>query len=369
MLIETYQRDARRYQTTLGNGAVLVTSGAGGKQSGSGGVIVPGNHHDPNNFAYTINRWEYMRGRSVLWQGNYKTGYDSEGGIQTGYTNRAFDDLFNFPSDVYNSALTKLNEKTRGSIDLSIDAFQGKQTLKMLNVVKRYRDYALKVDWRSLAKQASSLRLEYVYGWAPMASTLYNAIDEVYRSTLKQTEAFTARASRDISNLSSSVELVHTGSTPCVFERSGRHLCEIKVLLAQQGFDPARWTSLNPVSIGYELIPYSFVLDWFIDVGSYIRDVETAMLYGNVFRGGYVTRLTACDAKCNVSFDRFSKGGWRYFGFGSSSGRYLALNRSLLASYPLPRLPTFKADLGSSRLLSAAALLAQHLGTSPKTRR
>ena len=146
-------------------------------------------------------------------------------------------------------------------------------------------------------------------------------------------------------------------------------MCEIKVLLAQQGFDPGRWTSLNPISTGYEAIPYSFVLDWLIDVGSYLRDVETALLYGNRFIGGYVTHLTACDAGAEISFLRRTSGGWTYFGQGPSSGRYRRMSRSLLANYPLPRLPTFKADLGTSRLWSAAALLTQFLGKSPKPTR
>jgi hypothetical protein len=123
------------------------------------------------------------------------------------------------------------------------------------------------------------------------------------------------------------------------------------------------------VSLAWELIPYSFVVDWFVDVGSYLRNLETALLYRKFVTSGYVSELYAFEGS-EVGINKAngyaigsgkSNENWARFLNVKAKIRRVQFARTKLSSYPLPRLPTFKVALGSQRLFSAAALLRQLL--------
>jgi len=130
----------------------------------------------------------------------------------------------------------------------------------------------------------------------------------------------------------------------------------------------AGWSSLNPISIAWELTPYSFVADWFIDIGSYLRATESALLYQQAFRSGTST------STYYRLFETEQSGVSQLLSNGKLTttiddckavSRQIGKNRSVLTGSPYPRLPSFRADLGSSRLFSAAALLSQFVGKKP----
>jgi hypothetical protein len=124
----------------------------------------------------------------------------------------------------------------------------------------------------------------------------------------------------------------------------------------------AKWTSLNPLSVAWELVPYSFVVDWFYDVGSYMRNLETALLYDNKFKSGFVSTLALYEGHGTALDQRNpSSSGRNFLITGNASIRRASFNRVLLFSYPLPSIPSFQVDLGWQRLLSAASLLRQKL--------
>lgn len=128
----------------------------------------------------------------------------------------------------------------------------------------------------------------------------------------------------------------------------------------------SRWSSLNPVSIAWELVPYSFVVDWFYDIGSFLRDTETAYLNNSRFDGGFNTTIWAFETSERIRYDIFNKGlvpYWSNIGRLNADWRWknLIFNRTILSSYPFPRIPQVKTDLSANRMLSAAALLAQFL--------
>lgn len=326
--------------------------------------LVKGDKHRPNPWSYTVREVNYLRGNN-LWRitsPGYLGGTDANGCIAFDSAHQMFNDV-TFPSDLYNAALSSLNEKTRGTLDLSIDLAQAGMNIRMMNVIGRIREYTHTPGWRALISGASSARLEYVYGWRPLADSLYGVLDESQRLVTNEIERFRVRKSRPVSSYKANVNVKFYGGVPTNMVRSGRHMCEISVMLKTRDFDLSRWASLNPISWAYELTPYSFVLDWMIDVGGYIRNLETSLLYGNSFVSGYRTQVTAFDVEGLADATRVQSGNpsYLYSVLGSCSGRYINFNRSILTSYPLPRLPTFRADLGSQRLLNLAALLGQRM--------
>lgn len=333
-----------------------------------GGTVVQGDKHTPNNFSYETLYINYLKGYSSelsKYTSNIYTYTDCDGYIGAydyRSENKMFDDLV-FPDEVYNQALGRLNDQTRGTLDLSVDLLQAGQNIDMLNIVKRIRNYTFSSGWRNLVKGAASARLEYEYGWKPLASSLYGSLDESIHSCINNIERFKGRASKPINNRAINMAMIIGQGLPGVVTRHGRYLCEISVRLKTKNNDPARWASLNPISWAYELTPYSFVLDWMIDVGGYLRNLETSLLYANSFESGYVTRVVACDASFSGSLVKYVPGypSQLTIADGSAGGRFIKFTRSVLSSYPVPRLPTFKVDLGSTRLLNLAAMLAQKL--------
>lgn len=286
-------------------------------------------------------------------------------------------------SSVLNQALTRLNDQVRGNLDLSIALAESGKTAKMiknagkvitfsgehkppggypllpkLGVIRRVSDVSLAL---------ANGYLEYKYGWKQLLSDVFNVADESIRFTLNQLQRFSASA-RDKQRSEVTVYASINGESNVPHKikwdvtRKARYT--IDLMIPNSAFDIARWSSLNPISLGWELIPYSFVVDWFVDVGSYLRNFETACFYNTRFRRGYKSSLSVHIGEGEVShFTAISPfDGSKSEMSGLQSGIHVInFRRDVLSSYPTPSLPKFKVDLGSSQLTSAAALMRQFL--------
>lgn len=256
---------------------------------------------------------------------------------------------------LYNRALDELNEKTRGSLDLSVDIAEFGQTVKMFKITDQVIDFTRVFRRRfGTLKSAANAWLQYTYGVKPLLGSLYGVAEEIDRFVLNKTEQFRVRVVEKVP-LGRFGYYSPNGYVYVPTDTRLKRSITLGVCLDQRDRDVTRLTSLNPLSIAWELTPYSFVADWFLDVGSYLRNLETSLLYANRFKSGFRTDLVALDG----SFDYWSPyqpTGWNNHYVGSC--RYRSVTRSVLSSYPVPRLPSFQVNLGSSRLLSAAALLS-----------
>lgn len=270
---------------------------------------------------------------------------------------------------LWNRLLDKLNEEARGSLDLSVDLAEAGSTTRMFNALNHLNDFNSAFFGKHLragrlqrlfeaTKWAGKQLLTYNYGVKPLINSVYGAADESLRICINKTARHKIRVSEERDKFQLAFYTYsnrYTGWLNATGLEKRSLTMMIEITTPQQ--DLSRWTSLNPLSLMYELTPYSFVLDWFVDIGSYLRNYETALLYNSRFNGGFVSELNAVDAKvCDVDSQPY---GWNTVYQGSARIRHL--ERSLLHTYPVPRLPTFEADLGSSRLMSAAALLSQFL--------
>lgn len=284
---------------------------------------------------------------------------DTNNGIQLSPTFDAIDNVLS------SQALSKLTEKVRGDLDISVDIAEGHKTLKMLRTVDQFVEYS-----NTFARKYGALKvvgnawLQYIYGAKPLLSTIYGCADENLRTVINRTARHSARASGRFNPDSITFNTLWGSMTLPTPGASVKRSWTYGVDVTTDQFDMARWSSLNPLSIAWELLPYSFVVDWVYNVGGYLRNMETAVLYGNKFRSGYRTRLTAGVIPINVartSLAGFTKVSDTFTG----NARLLIIEREPLTTYPAPRLPSFNARLGSSRLFSAAALLAQQLKGRP----
>jgi len=124
-----------------------------------------------------------------------------------------------------------------------------------------------------------------------------------------------------------------------------------------------RLTSLDPLVIAYELLPWSFVFDWIVDIGSYLENLESERRYKSFLTDNYMTTSYKRSATTTYSYD--GTNGLTTKGdiiVGEGKIEKTSVERVLLlappsASYPRLELPKF----GYSRIGTSVALFIQAL--------
>lgn len=199
---------------------------------------------------------------------------------------------------------------------------------------------------RTTSGEASGLWLEYWFGWAPLAG-------EIYQSTVALTAAqvagkhfataSTRLERRDIAFYNkrvseSGVFSVKTGATV-------RYDNLDLMLASQMGLT-------NPLAIAWELVPFSFVVDWFAGVGR-VLDARSDF-YGVSLLDAYHTYFlrTTSNFQTWSEWAPYSRFNWEYRSFIQE--RRLGLVRPVITP---PRLANF-GDSGT-RAATAVSLLVQ----------
>jgi hypothetical protein len=284
--------------------------------------------------------------------------------LNTAISGATYQPVFDW-NPLQNQALEKLTSQTRGDLDLSIDLAEMGKTLKMLKLSEQAVDYTSTFVKRfGPIRAASKAWLTYTYGIKPLLSSIFGIADENLRMVINKTQRYRVRASGfyfpttvNLNTCLGSVNFpVEGGSKPVKVSVT------YGLDLRTEQFDLSRWSSLNPVSIAWELTPLSFVFDWFYNVGGYLRNYETYLISDNKFRSGYRTRLAVGEVKCGISDVGVGAGEISHSSIWKGNIKSTNIERTVLASYPAPTLPSFGVDMGSSRMLSAAALLGTLLG-------
>lgn len=343
-----------------------------------------GNFVDPTPFNFVKGEYGSLSGTTGMYGNNWSIVTDGYGPGDSCYVSNACDAA---ALDPYNKCLDKLYGKLRSDVDLSIDIYQGKQTVKMIldfyNAIRHPVDVFLKNGKKLIRDQqltrvtklAGSKWLEYQYGLAPTLSTIHSLTSELVGaiSSPGGIQLVKARASTkdDRSVVRPVAGNYWSGSIPAKVDSHDSRRCEIALSYTignAQINALSQFSSLNPVSFIYENIPFSFVLDWAIDVGGYIRMMETALATGLVFKSGYRTDTRHRHGEVSVKGSASQYGTYYY---SNMSGTWMQKEKSrvVLTSMPLPVLPSFAPRLGSERLLSAASLLSNFLSIKPSSRR
>ena len=337
--------------------------------------VTNGDHLRPNPHKFVVSRRNAVVG--VAKRSKTNGSYRLEGVLipsSDGGMDYQGNDMLNPSfSSVEATALGRLNDQVRGNLDLSVDLAEGHQAGVMLSdpfglrtKARRFNKGVSKLlgfaqKFKGALREAGSVQLELAYGWRPLMSSIYGVLDEMIAPVLNcsgghiRIEA--SATERESINKTSSYLNYYLRHQGAISKR-----CKYVIWLSPSDTalqSLARYTSLNPASLAWETLKLSFVIDWFIDVGGYLRNLETALIYNNRFIMG--TKTTSSKSQKTVSIYGVNK---YYYDYASGQGDvYCATkNRIVLTSYPMPRYPVLNVQLGASRLLSAAALLAQTLG-------
>jgi len=174
-----------------------------------------------------------------------------------------------------------------------------------------------KQAWRAVENTPSWKRipnywLEYVYGWKPLLSDVHAAAELLAEKVVGQpvcgNTKVSASLSRRVESLSPRSGFGHiTVDNRATYTTSVRSRAyykqdsEAQSVLAQTGIS-------NPLLLAWELLPYSFVVDWFYPVGNYLESLTA--FDGFTLDGGYVS--TKMDAAFSGEVGVYNQPGYPF---------------------------------------------------------
>jgi len=227
----------------------------------------------------------------------------------------------------------------------------------------RYRKRRAFSRWRfahkrsraEYARGVSSHWLEYVYGWKPLIQDIVDLVN-LAKSQAKSIPMITATRRLEESDPLPTELPLSTGRTAELSgERTNGVFVRIDVVLSNPGlFQLDQLGFTNPLAFGWELLPYSFLIDWLIPIGSCLSALTAS--FGTSFKGMSTTTYTRMRAK-----ERWSQYYWPKEGTLITCQIHSKVwNRVIYDSMPLPRLFVKSPFTSLSHAASAAALHHQH---------
>ena len=125
----------------------------------------------------------------------------------------------------------------------------------------------------------------------------------------------------------------------------------------------------NPISLAWELLPWSYVVDWALPIGAFLQGLDYSLGLSFV-KGSYTFRHTQNWRSRLVRTKGFMDGGYTAtWSGGTGSGMGFYMHRNVLSGFPLPPLPTLKDPFSPTHMAEGLSLLSQAFaGNAAETR-
>jgi hypothetical protein len=280
------------------------------------------------------------------------------------------------PQNLVNRVTTQaLNNANDQHIDLATTLAESKKTVN--EIASLVRQVALSYkhlrrgNWnaalriitgskvgKSVNKNPSSAWLRYQYGIMPIMRDVQGLIKLLDADFKKEGAHFVAKSSAVESaflvptfppshyKMWSEVKSLKYGATAKYYYRVDDTMLEMLSNL----------TTLQPLTVVWELLPYSFIVDWFFPIGSFLQATNATI--GLTFSDGYIGRKSVYDNRTKFwpVTDNTSKSSLT--GTAPESHiRNVCYMRTRIYSFPTAKLYV-KSPFSGSHLISAIALLS-----------
>jgi hypothetical protein len=265
------------------------------------------------------------------------------------------------------------------SLGLTSTTKQRRRFNKRYNAAKSRDAQEHVYDERSMTRQGTQTHmndfvadtwLEYSYGWKPLLNDVYGHAQALAELEVKRSNKIYHVSGRAKTQSSKTVKTtVTTDKHPLVRTSNDAWWVEYGCAYKLQGGELNTFSQLgidNPLEVAWELVPFSFVADWFIPIGSYLKNLTATV--GLIFYTGYRSERRFVDTSNvitpNPTVNR-GPGKTSYYSGAPLRQTYqsLTMSRTGLIDFPTPMLPGFQnpfgsgADYGLKRATSAIALL------------
>jgi len=296
--------------------------------------------------------------------------------------------------DIYNRAVSKLQDSTGASNGIAQNLAQINQTVNMIaltanrigsslialrkgnfsaavsNLTKSRigsSSYKGSLKKRSLSASRTLAEnwLELQYGWKPLLSDLHATMESLAKMNMANILPITTRSTAQGNEVKVSDLTLNTAGnakTGIVVEHSIwiyrfglRYVIDdhFKSFLAQSGFT-------NPVNLIWELLPFSFVVDWFVPIGPFLETL--AGWEGLTFESGWQStlkrKMTFYDCSYSGKLYPLDPTDQTWVNLGGNY-RHVAVSygRSVLTGFPSKQPPVLKSPISVDHALNAMALL------------
>lgn len=328
---------------------------------GSATGIIKGNHKNANPFSFNISTNKSLSGNVRLqqpWGHTLVSGTlaSSSGITQTSQAQARAS------ARVYAMCIDDFYSQLEGVADIASSVGEGGIKRSAQQVVQSADDVRRQAGTYGL-KTVGKAWLHAQYVWKPLVSDIYHVTQAITGTMTRKGFRVDARA-QTTESFGVNENIGAAGYTfSCPLQGQVTSRCRMVGTFKVNPWADllAQLTSLDPAVIAWNMLPYSFVVDWFYNIGGYLGQLEAASRYKSAFvsKGGFQTYTELVDA--HVNHYGSARGYPNVTAHLQSSFRRKTLTRTVLNGIPLPHAPSLKCDLGSGTLLNAAALLASKL--------
>lgn len=204
--------------------------------------------------------------------------------------------------------------------------------------------------------------LELQYGWKPLLSDVYGASDALSKSSKGDWSITAKGTAKEV------VTKLYDGSQTADVEYCfkgtavAQHGAMTRIDALPQNEAIISLTSVgvtNPALIAWELVPFSFVVDWFLPIGTWLESLDALLGYTNA----YSSTSTWSEMIWGISgASRKEPNGTYVVNTASGSCRIVKVNRSAQAGVSLPKFPDLKDPRSFGHMANGLALLSQVFG-------
>lgn len=206
--------------------------------------------------------------------------------------------------------------------------------------------------------------LEYQYGWKPLLSDVYSHAEAFAEQATEKADIIRT-CSRKGNTKRESIKSRIAGSA---FTEVRTSTSEVWVKLGVRYKIPNGGVPLfhsfgvsNPLEVAWEIVPFSFVADWFLPVGDYLRAFSSSI--GLEFKDGYRTVKTKTTLVVSLTNAGIVIGAGTpttqtpYVDDQKYTFELFDIERVPMQTFPLPSLPEWKDPRSLAHGASAIALL------------
>lgn len=206
--------------------------------------------------------------------------------------------------------------------------------------------------------------LELQYGWKPLLNDIYGAAQFLAQqnnwSPRSRIQSSSKRMVVRNSVIESDLQTKRTKQTDTY---------EVKYVVYFQepsGASPRTALGLsNPLAVAWELVPFSFVVDWFLPLGDYFSNVDSTI--GATFVKGCVTEFWKGDCLQTTTGKKIINGD-QIYSFETNMAlphQGIYCQRTVINDFPSNSVPRFKNPFSAGHVANALALVVQVFSGSP----
>jgi hypothetical protein len=223
-------------------------------------------------------------------------------------------------------------------------------------------------DFREVANQLNispkkvhNTWLEYRYGWLPLLMDVKGSAELLAQHHLGRASDFVVNATlKSETTLSRLTQPSGPGTWGGLATGKGSRTVRVKLRCRVDNDSLAAFQQMgvtNPALVAWELVPYSFVFDWFISVGDWLTAVSA--LQGLNLISAMTSSVYEAEGDFSLWFTSYEAGGARHYGTPATMhAKWRDYTRSPLSLSGLSVSPVVNSDVfNMKRVITSLALM------------